>query len=44
MWRVGEGMGEEGDRGVGEKRENKRVRRGQTAPFIVSQAFLAVAR
>jgi hypothetical protein len=27
-----------------EKQENKRGRRGQAAPFIVGQAYLAVAR
>jgi hypothetical protein len=26
------------------REESKRVRRGQTAPFILSQAYLAVAR
>jgi hypothetical protein len=44
-WRVG-GMGRErtgGGRGQ-EKREEKRVRRGQAALFIVSQAQLAIAR
>ena len=41
MERGGEGNGEE-DKGA--KEESKRVRRGQAAPFIVSQAHLAVAR
>jgi hypothetical protein len=31
-------------RGEESKRKEKRVRRGQAAPFIVSQAHLAVAR
>ena len=44
----GEGNGEEGGKGsrerAREKQETKRVRQGQAAPFIVSQAYLAVAR
>ena len=44
-----EGGGEWGERGSRSKRteqeqESKREKRGQTAPFIVSQAHLAVAR
>jgi len=37
MWREGEGAGREGA-------ESKKVRREQTASFILSQAYLAVAR
>jgi hypothetical protein len=37
------GKAQESKREAGEQ-ENKRGRRGQTAPFIVSQAYLAVAR
>jgi hypothetical protein len=41
-------MGREGkERGEGKKgrgQESKRVRRGQTAPFILSQTYLFVAR
>jgi hypothetical protein len=36
----GEGHG----KGKGKARENKRGRRGQATPFIVDQAYLAVAR
>jgi hypothetical protein len=36
--RRGKGMGKGGEQ------ENKRGRRGQTAPFIEGQAYLAVAR
>ena len=49
MWREGEGNGEgreraqEGKREIREQ-ENKRGRREQAAPFIVGQAYLAVAR
>jgi hypothetical protein len=48
-WREMEkGMGREGERGKETKQEqerkSKRVRRGQAAPFIVGQAYLAVAR
>ena len=45
MWREeeGKGMGKERAR-AGEKQEIKRERRGQAAPFIVGQAYLAVAR
>ena len=39
MWREKR----EGD-GGGQEQESKRERRGQAAPFIVSQAHLAVAR
>jgi hypothetical protein len=41
MWRRREGNGREGMEGG--KEQEKRVRRGQAAPFIVSQAYLAVA-
>jgi hypothetical protein len=46
MWRGGRGMGREGEQG-GKRQESKRghsVRRGQAAPFIVGQAYLAIAR
>ena len=39
-----EGNGERGGEGKRKEQESKRERRGQTAPFIVSQAHLAVAR
>jgi hypothetical protein len=39
----GEGVREDPKR-EREKQENKRGRRGQTVPFIVGQAYLAVAR
>jgi hypothetical protein len=46
--RVGKGIGRKGGRGKGTEWEqegkNKRNQRGQAAPFIVSQAYLAVAR
>ena len=45
-WR-GKGMGERrGERGqeARERSRSKRERRGQAAPFIVGQAYLAVAR
>ena len=39
MWREkGKGMGRK------KAREQERARRGQAAPFIVGQAYLAVAR
>jgi hypothetical protein len=41
MERGGKGMGREGEQ---EAREQERERRGQTAPFIVGQTYLAVAR
>jgi hypothetical protein len=45
---VERGGGEWGQRGrskgAEEEQEGKRERRGQAAPFIVSQAYLAVAR
>lgn len=45
MERKGEGIGREKERGQGEKkvRENKREE-GATTPFIVRQAYLAVAQ
>ena len=48
-WREGGregGEGEQESRGKEEKREqeSKRERRGQAAPFIVGQAYLAAAR
>jgi hypothetical protein len=43
MWRKsGEGDGERGRKG--RARESKRARRGQAAPFVVSQACLVIAR
>jgi hypothetical protein len=42
-----EGNGEEGknkSKREARDQENKRERRGQAAPFIVGQAYLAVAR
>ena len=48
MWReMGEGNGEKGGVGKGARareQESKTEQRGQAAPFIVSQAHLAVAR
>ena len=47
MERGGKGMGKgQGDRTGArrEEQEGKRGRRGQAAPFIVGQAYLAVAR
>jgi hypothetical protein len=41
MWRGGEGNRE---RGGARGQESKRGKRGQVAPFIVGQAYLAVAR
>ena len=47
MWRkLGKGMGSKGG-GAREKQEHKRRERGgrgQTAPFILGQAYLSVAR
>ena len=45
MEREGKGMGV-GEQGSNEqeRQEHKRGRRGQTAPFIVGQAYLANAR
>ena len=41
-----EGGGREREKGIRERRyrESKRMRRGQTSPFISSQAYLAIAR
>jgi hypothetical protein len=54
MEREGKGMGKKGEgargqgrskkRGAREKQEGKRGRKGQTTPFIMNQAYLAVAR
>ena len=45
MWREGEGSRERGGaRGSLKRARGKRGRRRQTAPFIVDQAYLAVAR
>ena len=45
MWRKsGEGDGERGRKGRTRARESKRARRGQAAPFVVSQACLVIAR
>ena len=48
MWKEGEGNGEGVTGQSGSKKardqESKRGRRGQAAPFIVGQAYLAVAR
>jgi hypothetical protein len=41
-WRKG-GRGRE-DRVRARRKESKRERKGQAAPFIVSQAYLAIAR
>ena len=41
---VGRKEREKGARKSGRVRGNKRVRTGQTTPFIVSQAYLAIAR
>jgi hypothetical protein len=38
------GREEEEGKGTTARRESKRVRRGQAAPFILSQAHLAIAR
>lgn len=46
-WREGKGNGERRDRegrGKEGKRASERVWRGQTSPFILSQAYPAVAR
>ena len=49
-WREGEGNGDREDtrgqdaRERQESQEGKRERRGQAAPFILGQAYLAVAR
>ena len=43
MEKGGKGMGERGSKGAREKKEHKRERRGQAAPFIADQAYLAVA-
>jgi hypothetical protein len=37
-------MGKEGKGKSKRKQENKRVRMGQVAPFIMGQTYLAVAR
>lgn len=43
--RGGKGRRREGERGSKSKRaRGKRGRRGQTAPFIMGQAYLSVAR
>ena len=42
-WKEGEGKGMKKGR-AREKQEIKRVRRGQAAPVIVGQAYLAIAR
>jgi hypothetical protein len=42
--RKGSGKGREEPKRTREKQENKRERRGQAAPFIVGQAYLALAR
>jgi hypothetical protein len=44
MGRGGKRMGREGGKEEQEQERSKRERRGQAAPFIVSQAYLAVAR
>ena len=49
MWReMGRGMGREQGRGKRTEKEqegkSKRERRGQAAPFIMSQAYLAIAK
>lgn len=45
MWRRGEEWGEKRQRGKAvSEQESKRVRRGQTPPFILSWANLAVVR
>jgi hypothetical protein len=38
------GMEEQGSKSPREQERNKRGRRGQAAPFIAGQAYLAVAR
>jgi hypothetical protein len=44
MWEgVGEGNGERGKQEGKRQEKGKRERRGQAAPFIVSQAYLALA-
>jgi hypothetical protein len=44
-WKEGEEKGMwKGRARAGEKQESKRGRRGQAAPFIVGQIYLAVAR
>ena len=44
-WREGQGKGVgKGGARARQKQEIKRGRRGQTTPFIVGQAYLAVAR
>jgi hypothetical protein len=39
---AGKGIGREGGRESKRKQESKRARRGQAAPFIVSQAHLVL--
>jgi hypothetical protein len=44
MWREGRREWGEKEQEARERSRSKRERRGQAAPFIVGQAYLAVAR